>query len=273
MIENEQRTLSIAKKLSAMRRKFKIPIIFKSSFDKANRTSVKSPRGVGMERGLQILRYVKENFDFDGITTDVHDITQVNDVASVCDILQVPAFLCRQTDLIVHAGNTGRIVNIKKGQFASANTMLHAQDKVIDCTNNNMYTNNNHQHDFGTLLTERGTMFGYNDVIVDVRNLVKMRSINNLIIQDISHANQEMRINDEENMVTSGNSNFIPVIGRAAVAVGVDGLFIETHENSTLALSDKDTQLDIENLENLLVELIDIANVTKGGRRREIFRK
>ena len=124
MIESELSTLNIAKKLNALRSRFKIPIIFKSSFDKANRTSGKSPRGVGMKKGLQILSYVKQNFDFDGITTDVHDITQVNEVANVCDILQIPAFLCRQTDLIVHAGRTGRILNIKKGQFASLLTSL-----------------------------------------------------------------------------------------------------------------------------------------------------
>ena len=149
---------------------------------------------------------------------------------------------------------------------------MYANNHVLDIgddANNDVLTKHNHQYDFGTLLTERGTMFGYNDIIVDVRNLVKMRSLNNLIVQDISHANQKMKVENEENMVTSGNSNFIPVIGRAAVAVGVDGLFIETHENSSLALSDRDTQLDIENLENLLVELIDIANVTKGRRSRE----
>ena len=131
MIESEKITLNIAEKINNIKNTFNIPIIFKSSFDKANRTSGNSPRGVGIKEGLKILNYVKDNFDFDGVTTDVHDVNQVNDVANVCDILQIPAFLCRQTDLIVSAGDTGRIVNIKKGQFASANTMLNAQDKVI----------------------------------------------------------------------------------------------------------------------------------------------
>lgn len=276
MIESEKITLNIAEKINNIKNTFNIPIIFKSSFDKANRTSGNSPRGVGIKEGLKILNYVKDNFDFDGVTTDVHDVNQVNDVANVCDILQIPAFLCRQTDLIVSAGDTGRIVNIKKGQFASANTMLNAQDKVIYNTSYNIYEKNmkndnekilNNPH-LGVLLTERGTSFGYSDLIVDVRNLIKMRSFNNLIIQDISHANQEATGKDENNnMITKGNNNFIFPIARAAVAVGVDGLFIETHENSNVALSDNDTQIDIDDLKLLLDELIDIANVTKGGRR------
>ena len=271
MIESEKSTFAVAERLNAVRNRLKIPVIFKASYDKANRTSGSSPRGVGIKDGLRILQHVKDNFEFDGITTDVHDVHSVAEVADVADILQIPAFLCRQTDLLVESGNTGRIVNIKKGQFASANTMLCAQDKVLQhaC----VYNGSNHSDgkiDFGLILTERGTTFGYDDLIVDVRNLERMRTEKNLVIQDVSHANQNnlsKTFNREAVAVTGGNKNFIPAIGRAAAAVGVDGIFIETHVNSSMALSDRETQIDVGDLEELILELIDIANVTKGRRR------
>ena len=269
MIESEQSTLAVAERLDGVRNRLNIPVIFKASYDKANRTSGSSPRGVGMKDGLRILKHVKDNFEFDGITTDVHDVHSVAEVAEVADIIQIPAFLCRQTDLLVQSGNTGRIVNIKKGQFASANTMLCAQDKIQrhGCMCNE---SNGSDGDFGLMLTERGTTFGYDDLIVDFRNLERMRTKNNLVIQDVSHANQNKQSNEFDRnsvVVTGGNKNFIPAIGRAAAAVGVDGIFIETHINSSMALSDKETQIDVGDLEELVVELIEIANVSRGGRR------
>ena len=271
MIESEKSTLVVAERLNDVRKRLNIPVIFKASYDKANRTSGSSPRGVGIKDGPRILKYVKDNFEFDGITTDVHDVHSVADVAEVADILQIPAFLCRQTDLIVQSGNTGRIVNIKKGQFASANTMLCAQDKILrhGCMCNGS-RNSDGDFDFGLMLTERGTTFGYDDLIVDFRNLERMRTKNNLVIQDVSHANQNKQGNEFDRdgvAVTGGNKNFIPAIGRAAAAVGVDGIFIETHINSSMALSDKETQIDVGDLEELVVELIEIANVSRGGRR------
>jgi len=247
-IESLEHCLKVGKEIKRICQDLNIPYIFKASFDKANRTSIDSYRGVGLEKGLEILKIVKDTLNVP-ILTDVHEPNQCQKVAEVCDVLQIPAFLCRQTDLLVAAGKTGKIVNIKKGQFCSHNTMKHANGKVLSTENNNV------------MLTDRGTMFGYGDLIVDFRNLVRMKNENQnaLIVQDCTHSLQQ----PNQTNTTLGLREFVPTICRAAVATGVDGLFLEVHDRPEQALSDASTQFPLEKLESLLKVLIQIHQVTK----------
>ena len=249
VIESEEHCMKMCREIKKICDKLGIVYIFKASFDKANRTSVNSFRGVGLEEGMRILRKVKDTYDV-MICTDVHETWQCEKVASVCDILQIPAFLCRQTDLLIEAGKWGKYVNVKKGQFCNEKTMKNAYDKILSVGNNNI------------LLTERGNMFGYDDLVVDFRNLVKMRNDNPdaLIVQDCTHSLQQPNRGD----FTHGLRYLIPTICRCAVVTGVHGLFMEVHDNPEKALSDATTQWHLDKLEPLLEELLAIRSVTKG---------
>lgn len=252
VIESEEHCLKMAKELKTICNRLGLTYIFKASFDKANRTSVKSYRGPGLKRGLEILKKVKETYNLP-ICTDVHEPSQCEQVAEVADILQIPAFLCRQTDLLLAAGKTNKIIHIKKGQFCSHTTMKHAYQKVLSTGN----------HRIG--LCDRGTMFGYGDLIVDFRNLVRMRENEGAFItQDLTHSLQQPNQTDH----SLGLRELIPTIARAAIAVGVDGIFMEVHDHPEKALSDATTQWSLENTESLLEELLDLHSVSRGAHWR-----
>jgi 2-dehydro-3-deoxyphosphooctonate aldolase (KDO 8-P synthase) len=209
VVESREHAIFMSQELKKIAEKVEIPLVYKSSFDKANRTSGSSYRGPGMEDGIKILKEVKELTGLP-IVTDIHESYQAEIVAEVADILQIPAFLCRQTDLILAAAKTGRIINLKKGQFASPTVMVGAAGKAKSAGNDRV------------MLCERGTMFGYEDLLVDPRNLVRMRKGNNIVVQDVTHSVQQ----PASNVTSSGGlRQFVPTIARMAVAVGVDGLF------------------------------------------------
>ena len=235
-IESEELCLSVAQHLAGICGELGIPYIFKSSFDKANRTSTSSFRGHGLENGLSILQKVKEQVGVP-VLTDVHETEQVEAVGQVADILQIPAFLCRQTDLLVACGKTGRAVNIKKGQFLSPEDMKYAIQKVATTGNRNV------------LATERGALFGYRDLVVDMRSLVIMRALGYPVVFDATHSVQQM---GGSAGVSGGMTEFIPAQVRGAVAVGIDALFIETHPDPGSALSDGSTMVPMANLRALL---------------------
>jgi 2-dehydro-3-deoxyphosphooctonate aldolase (KDO 8-P synthase) len=254
VIESREHCLAMAKAIKEITDRVGLKLIFKASFDKANRTSIGGFRGVGIDAGLAILKEVKETFGLP-ILTDVHEAEQCAKVAEVCDVLQIPAFLCRQTDLLIAAAKTGRIVNIKKGQFANTLAMTHAFNKVVASGNNQV------------ILCDRGNMFGYDDMVVDFRNLVQMRENKGaLIIQDITHALQQ----PNRGATTSGLRQLIPTIGRCAVVTGVDGIFMEVHDNPEKALSDSATQWPLDKLEQFLQELVDIAKITRGKKTQYV---
>ncbi|MFB3775955.1 MAG: 3-deoxy-8-phosphooctulonate synthase [Bryobacteraceae bacterium] len=214
------------------------PYIFKASFDKANRSSVSSYRGPGLKEGLRILAGLKrEGY---AIVTDIHEPAQAEPAAEVADIIQIPAFLCRQTDLLVEAGRTGRIVNIKKGQFVAAEDMRLAAEKVASTGNNRI------------LLTERGTSFGYHNLVVDMRGLAIMRRLGWPVVYDATHS---VQLPGGAGQVSGGQPEFIATLARAAVAAGVDGLFLEVHEAPERALSDGTNALNLDKLETLLGKL------------------
>jgi len=282
VIESREHVLEMAEKISQISQKLGIPYVFKASFDKANRTSLSSYRGPGLEEGLKILAEVKEKFKLP-ILTDVHEPNQCARVAEVADILQIPAFLCRQTDLLVAAAKTGRDLNIKKGQFCNHITMKHAYHKVVETWKNLNLNQKNmtwstpnlsplHQASYPhktlnpelpvCLLTDRGNIFGSDDLIVDMRNLPLLREVGSqgLVVMDTTHALQQ------PNRVgtTLGLRELIPTIARSAVAAGLDGLFMEVHNNPDDALSDKTTQWPLDKLEVFLTELLSLHRITKG---------
>ncbi|POM73502.1 2-dehydro-3-deoxyphosphooctonate aldolase [Phytophthora palmivora] len=251
VLESEEVVMAIADRLATIHKDLQIPVIFKASFDKANRQDLSSYRGPGLERGLEMLQIVKETTGLP-VLTDVHETHQVVPVAEVVDIIQIPAFLSRQTDLLVAAANSGRLVNLKKGQMLSAETMLLAAKKIAVT-----------QEDSDFILTERGSMFGYGDLVVDARNLPKLRRSNGLVVQDVTHSIQRPSGAHAGATTSGGDREFIPTIARMAAAVGVDGFFFETHLDPTKALCDAATMLPIDELEPLLVELIAIARASK----------
>lgn len=259
MIESEDHIMRMAKHIKAITTKVGVPLVFKSSFDKANRTSSKSFRGPGMAEGLKILEKVKVAYDLP-IVTDVHEAVQCEPVGKVADIIQIPAFLCRQTDLLVAAAKTGRIINIKKGQFCASSVMANSAEKVRLAGNQNV------------MVCERGTMFGYNDLIVDPRNLEWMREANCPVVADITHSLQQPagRKLEGGGVASGGFRELIPCIARTAVAVGVDGIFMEVHNDPLSAPVDGPTQWPLRHLEELLEELIAIGKVSKGKQRFEI---
>jgi 2-dehydro-3-deoxyphosphooctonate aldolase (KDO 8-P synthase) len=246
-IESEEMTMQVATELKQICIELGINLIFKSSFDKANRSSVKAPRGLGMERGLQILQRVKTELQLP-IVTDVHESWQCTPVAEVADMLQIPAFLSRQTDLLIAAAKTGRIVNVKKGQFMAPWDMKNVIDKLRDSGNENI------------LLCERGSCFGYNNLIVDMTGLVEMRSYGFPVIFDATHAVQKP---GGQGTSTGGNREMVPYLMRAALAVGVDAIFAEVHPDPDHAFSDGPNQIYLSKIREILEQAILIDNITK----------
>ena len=246
-IESEEMTMMVAAKLKEICEELDIHLIFKSSFDKANRSSVKAPRGLGMKRGLEILQRVKTELDLP-IVTDVHEAWQCAEVAKVADMLQIPAFLSRQTDLLVAAAQTGKIVNVKKGQFMAPWDMKNVIDKLRDSGNENI------------LLCERGSSFGYNNLVVDMTGLVEMRSYGFPVVFDATHAVQKP---GGQGTSTGGNREMVPYLMRAALAIGVDAIFAEVHPDPDHAFSDGPNQIHLSKIKEILEQAIAIDNITK----------
>lgn len=248
VVENEEITLQTATKLKAITDSLSIPFIFKASYRKANRSKADSYTGPGDEKGLEILQKVKETLKVP-IVTDIHSPAEAALAASYgVDILQIPAFLCRQTDLLEAASKTGKYVNIKKGQFLSPGAMKFAAEKISKAGNNNI------------MLTERGTQFGYSDLIVDFRSIPEMQSFGYPVVLDVTHSLQQP---NQPSGVTGGRPDLIPLIARAGIAAGVDGLFMETHPDPSKALSDGANMLKLDKIEELLKTLINIQKALK----------
>jgi 2-dehydro-3-deoxyphosphooctonate aldolase (KDO 8-P synthase) len=241
-IESEDSAMRIAERVLEITDRLQIPYIFKGSYRKANRSRIDSFSGIGDERALKILRRVGERFDLP-TTTDIHADEEAAMAAEFVDVLQIPAFLCRQTSLLMAAAETGKVVNIKKGQFLSPSAMQHARQKVIDSGNDRVW------------LTERGTTFGYTDLVVDFRGIPTMQSFGSPVILDCTHSLQQPNQNSG---VTGGRPALIETIARAGVAVGVDGLFMETHPNPSEAKSDAANMLPLDQLEGMLTKLVAI---------------
>lgn len=257
VIESEENLFKIARELERYHSDARFDFYFKSSFDKANRTSLESYRGPGLEEGLRLLQKVKDDFGYK-IVTDVHESYQVPIVAEVVDMIQIPAFLCRQTDLLVAAGKTDKIVNIKKGQFMTPSDMQYSVMKVLKtrgCDELSYATSKKH----GVFLCERGSSFGYGNLVVDMRSLHIMRQFAPVIF-DATHSVQMPGIGGGK---TGGDSSMVPHLARAAAAVGVDGFFFETHFDPTCALSDGPNMLTLEQL-NVLTETLIKIDAIKG---------
>lgn len=241
-IEGEDMAFEIAEKIKGITDKLEIPFVFKGSFRKANRSRLDSFTGIGDEKALNILKKVGEHFQIPTVT-DIHSVEDAKKASEYVDVLQIPAFLCRQTDLLVAAANTGKVVNIKKGQFLSAESMQFAAQKVIDSGNKNV------------AITDRGTMFGYQDLIVDMRAIPTIKSFKLPVILDVTHSLQQP---NQSSGVTGGKPQLIETIAKAGIAAGADGLFIETHPNPSTAKSDGANMLPLDQLENLLERLVRI---------------
>ena len=240
-IEGEEMAMQIAEKIMTVADSLEIPFIFKGSFKKANRSRIDSFTGIGDQKALEILKKVSEKFNIPTVT-DIHEVSDAKLAASYVDVLQIPAFLVRQTDLVIAAAKTGKVVNLKKGQFMSPESMQHAVQKVLDCGNQQV------------TITDRGTMFGYQDMLVDYRGIPTMQQFAPTIL-DITHSLQQP---NQKSGVTGGRPDMIGTLARAGVAVGVDGLFLETHFDPTNAKSDGANMLDIKYLEKLLKDLVAI---------------
>ena len=256
VIESEEHAIRMAEIIKGVARALGLPFIFKASYDKANRTSIRSFRGPGVKEGLRILRKIKDEVSVP-VLTDVHEVADVARVAEAVDVLQIPAFLCRQTDLVVAAALSGRPVNIKKGQFVSPWDMRHAVEKCREAGNPQVF------------LTERGTSFGYNNLVVDMRSLSIMRKFAPVVF-DATHSVQlpSAQTDDQGPAVSGGQPEFIPVLARAAVAAGVDGVFLEVHDNPKVSKSDGANALESTKLREVLKELLavrqalDVARAT-----------
>ncbi|HEX5552625.1 MAG TPA: 3-deoxy-8-phosphooctulonate synthase [Chitinophagaceae bacterium] len=242
VVEDEALLMTVAQKVSAVCRRLEIPYVFKASYRKANRTRLDSFTGIGDKDALLLLKKVKDTFHLP-VTSDIHSPEEARMAAGYVDILQVPAFLCRQTDLLVAAAETGKIVNVKKGQFVSGPAMKFAVDKIRQSGNE------------GILLTERGTTFGYQDLVVDYRNIPWMQAHDVPVVMDCTHSLQQP---NQTSGVTGGNPQLIGTIAKAAIAAGADGIFIETHPDPAHALSDGANMLRLDLLENLLEQLVRI---------------
>lgn len=242
VVESEELVFEVAAKVSDICKRHQIPLIFKSSYKKANRTSASSFTGLGDEAGLQIIQKAAKKFSLPTIT-DIHSEREASMAAQYVDVLQIPAFLCRQTELLIAAGNTNKIVNVKKGQFVSGEAMKFAVEKIKGTGNDKI------------MLTERGTTFGYQDLVVDYRNIPLMQKNNVPVVMDCTHSLQQP---NQTSGVTGGNPQLIGTIAKAAIAAGADGLFIETHPDPACAKSDGANMLRLELLEELLVKLVKI---------------
>ena len=247
IVESESHALKMAEAISSITGSLGIPYIFKSSYDKANRTSINSHRGPGIEEGLRVLGRVRSEFAIP-VLTDVHEVAQVRGAAEVADVLQIPAFLSRQTDLICEVARSGRAVNIKKGQFLAPQDMKNAIEKAV--------SQNNHR----VIITERGTSFGYNTLVVDFRGLPIMRSFGYPVVYDVTHSLQRP---GGLGTASGGDSQFIEYLARAGVACGVDGIFMEVHDNPAAALSDGPNSLPLARLRPLLEKLKAIHELAK----------
>ena len=245
VIESEKTVMEIAEKTLNICNKLEIPFIFKGSYRKANRTRIDSFTGIGDKEALSILKKVGEKFIIPTLT-DIHSAEEANIAAQYVDVLQIPAFLCRQTDLLVAAAKTGKVINIKKGQFLSPKSIEHAVTKVKESGNNTI------------MITDRGTMFGYQDIVVDFRGIPTMKQFGVPIVMDITHSLQQP---NQDNGITGGNPEMIGTIAKAAIATGVDGIFLETHPNPSQAKSDGSNMLELDKLEELLVKLVKIRKV------------
>ncbi len=240
--ESEEIVMEIAEKVAAICKRLEIPYIFKASYRKANRTSANSFTGIGDEASLKIIQKVGQRFSIP-TTTDIHAHEEAAMAAEYVDVLQIPAFLCRQTDLLVAAAKTGKLVNVKKGQFLSGPSMKFAVDKIVQAGNNQVW------------LTDRGNTFGYQDLVVDYRNITWMKEIGVPVIMDCTHSLQQP---NQTSGITGGNPSLIETIAKAAVATGIDGLFIETHPNPAEAKSDGANMLRLDLLEPLLEKLVRV---------------
>lgn len=242
VIEDPQRTLKIGQAIQEITTRLGIPYIFKASFDKANRSSYSSFRGPGLTKGLAILKDIRQQLGVP-VVSDIHCVTQVNPAAEVLDILQIPAFLCRQTDLLHEAALTGKAVNVKKGQFLAPQDMKNVVNKLREAGNENI------------LLTERGATFGYNNLVVDMRSLPIMRSFGYPVVFDATHS---VQLPGGAGTSSAGQREYVPYLTRAAVAVGVDALFMEIHDNPEEALCDGPNMLYVDQLEDLLKDVLAI---------------
>lgn len=247
VIEGEDMALRIAEKITEITARLQIPYVFKGSYRKANRSRLDSFTGIGDEKALKILRKVGETFGVPTVT-DIHETHEAAMAAEYVDVLQIPAFLCRQTDLLVAAALTGKVVNIKKGQFLSPGAMQFAAQKVVDAGNRQV------------MLTERGTTFGYTDLVVDYRGIPQMQAFGFPVVMDVTHSLQQP---NQTSGVTGGMPALIETIAKAAIAVGADGLFIETHPEPAVAKSDGANMLQLDLLEGLLTRLIRIREAIK----------
>jgi 2-dehydro-3-deoxyphosphooctonate aldolase (KDO 8-P synthase) len=248
VIESESHALGIAERLAEITKAAQVPFVFKASYDKANRSSAESYRGPGLADGLRILKKIKDRFGVP-ILTDIHEASQATAAAEVADVLQIPAFLSRQTDVLVAAGRTGRVVNLKKGQFLSPWEMANAVEKVAKTGNDRI------------LLTERGASFGYQNLVVDMRSFPILRRTGCPVVFDVTHS---VQLPGGEGKASGGQPEFIEPLARAGTAVGVDGIFLEVHENPAKALSDGTNALPLAELPTLLGKLKQIAALVRG---------
>ncbi len=239
VIESEEMILDVAKRMKDITDELEIPYTFKASFDKANRTSITGYRGPGIEEGLRILQKVKDKYQL-SICTDIHEAWQAETIAEVADIIQIPAFLCRQTDLLVAAAKTGKCINVKKAQFLAAWDMKNCIQKVIESGNDNV------------MLCERGTSFGYNTLVVDMTGLRVMKEFNVPVIFDATHSVQKPGGNGTS---TGGNREYVEYLAKASIAVGVDGLFMETHPTPDYAMSDGPNMVPLDEMKSMLIKL------------------
>ncbi len=248
VLEGYERSLMIGQRVKGICAKLKIPYVFKASFDKANRSSYASFRGPGIEEGLRILAQIKKDLGVP-VVTDIHEPWQAEKAAEVADILQIPAFLCRQTDLVYAAACTGRTVNVKKGQFLAPWDMKNVIRKVEEAGNRNL------------MLTERGASFGYNTLVTDMRGLAVMRELGYPVVMDATHS---VQIPGGQGTSSGGQSQYVPHMARAAAAVGIDALFLEVHDNPAEALSDGPNMVKLDDLEKLLKDVKAIDEIVRG---------
>jgi len=248
VIEGESMALEIAETVKKITDKYSIPYIFKGSYKKANRSRLDSFTGIGDEKALMILNKVRMETGVP-VVTDIHSVPEAAMAAEYVDMLQIPSFLCRQTDLLVAAAKTGKYINIKKGQFLSPASMKFAVNKVIESGNKNV------------MLTERGTTFGYSDLVIDYRGIIDMQKLNVPVVLDVTHSLQQP---NQESGVTGGRPEMIETLARAGIAAGVDGIFLETHPQPRKAKSDAANMLDLALLDDILQKLVKIRQVVKG---------